>query len=371
MWLPDFLLPETSVGFGPVSKIVGGGVGVLLIAMAGTALLPAHAGSGTTLAQASAEWQQQVSDQASQLSAACAKAGQISVSDDVASDADVTAASKVLADVVTDSCAFGTLHEIQQAAYGEVTGSWTEARVTELLNQGMIATTNLTNATNDLSDAVSKAEEAAAQAEEAAKQAQLAAALVQFATESNAITDLMKQAKTALAGGKAMDASTTASLQAKVDSCNAALAADQTSLDAITAAVTTLQGCATDLPNLTAALKASQDAYKKAHPTQTVAPPAPQPPPPTQTQPPVPPTPPTTNPTGRPPSLGKAEVHVDSGTVITIEVYVSDPDHVGYSVCIYDGSRFAGQINGAGTQMVSASIAVAPAAQRDPRAIFC
>jgi len=370
MWLPDFLLPETSAGFGPVSKVVSGGVGVLLIAMASMALLPAQAGSNAmTLAEVSSDWHQQVSDQASQLSAACDKAGQITVSDDIASDADVAAASKTLADAVTDSCAFGTLHKMQQAVFGEVTGSWTQDSVTALLNEGAAATTSLTSATDDLSNAISTAQGAS-------DQAKLATALQQFATQSSGVSDLVQQAQDILAEGTPLDPATATDLKAEITICNTALAVDQTSLDAVTAATAVLQGCSTDLPALTTALVASQEAYKaKPKPTQTTA--APAPPPPVQTtqpQPPVtqPPTPPpSTNPVGRPPVVGQASVYVDNVTTITIQVYVTDPDHVGYAVCIYNGARLAGQASKAGSQMVSASIAVSPTEARDPRATFC
>ncbi|MCL2490373.1 MAG: hypothetical protein FWF36_06600 [Propionibacteriaceae bacterium] len=370
MWLPDFLLPETSVGFGPVSKVVGGGVGVLLIAMASMALLPVQSGaSAMTLAEVSSDWHQQVSDQATQLSAACDKAGQISVSDDVASDADVTAASKTLADVVTDSCAFGTLHKMQQAVFGEVKGSWTQDSVTELLNQGAAATTNLTNATGDLSNAISKAQSAS-------DQAKLATALQQFGTQSTGVANLVQQAQDVLTDGTPLDPTTATNLKTEINTCNDALAADQTSLDALTAAVVVLQGCSTDLPNLTTALVASQEAYKQSRPTatKTTAAPAPppaqtvQPQPPVQTQ---PSPPPTTNPVGRPPVVGQASVYVDNVTSITIQVYVTDPDHRGYSVCLFNGVRIAGQASKAGSQMVTASIAVSPTEARDPRAAFC
>jgi len=361
MWLPDFLLPETATGFGPVSKVVSGGVGALLIIMAGMALLPAHSGSNTTtLAQVSSDWQQKVTDQAAQLSDACAKAGQVSVPDDVASDADVTAAGQSLNDVVTESCAFGTLHQMQQAVFGEASKAWNAEDVTALLDAGTAATTKLTGATNALSDAITKAQDAITQA-------QLAAALATFTTQSAAVSQAVTNSQAMLKDGKPLDPTTATNLQAELDSCNAALAADQTSIDAVTAATTTLQGCATDLPRLTQALVVSQQAYKqKVKATQTTAPA------PVQTQAPQPPPPPpvTTQPPS-PPALGKAQIAADGGGSVTVQVYVTDPDHVGYSVCIYNGTQLGAQVVNTGTRMLAAAVPVSPSTPRDPRAVFC
>jgi len=386
MWLPDFLLPESAAGFGPVSKIVGGGVGVVLIAMASLALLPTHNTPAntnvTTLAQASGDWQQQVSDQASKLSDACAQAGQVAVPADAATDDGVVAATAALNTTVTNSCAFGTLHQMQQALYGTDTRAWTQDAVTTLVNQGQTAADNLTTATNSLTNAISLVEGANSQT-------QLATALATYEQQTATVGPLISTAQNTLASGTPADASTATDLQAEITACNGAMTADQTSVDALIFANTTLTGCATDLPKLTTALLMSQltststpsptktttqpAQTQTSQPTQQPAtqPPATQPP---ATQPPATQPPATTPPTQAPkqsPSIGRAQVVADSGTSLTVSVWVTDPDHVGYTVCFYNGSQSGSTARNSGSQTVSGTVPVSSSAPRNPGAMLC
>jgi len=382
MWLPDFLLPETAAGFGPVSKIVGGGVGVLLIGMASLALVQTDGARSsanvTTLAAASSDWQQQVSDQAASLSDACAKAAQLTVPDEVSTDDGVVSASQSLNTVVTNSCAFGTLHQMQQAVYGNDTRAWTQDAVTQLVNQGTTATTNLTDATNALSDSIS-------QAQGASSQAQLATAVAAYQAQVSTVGPMIDTAQSILAGGTPADASTATDLQAEVATCNGAMTADQSSADAVMFATTTLQTCATQLPQLTTALMMSQQAANQTKPTSTptpsatkttAQPPATQPPAtqPPATQPPATQPPATAQPTHAPkqnPSIGKATISADSGSSITVQVYVLDPDHVGYTVCFFNSSTAGSKVRNTGTQTVSGTVSVSQGAARNPGAMLC
>ena len=361
MRIPEFLRPRDDVSFGPMSAIVGGVVAAALVAMAAVGgLQMSKADSGVALAQVSSSWNQQVSDQADKLREVCTQAGALDIPDSVASDSGVQAASADLNTAVKNSCASGTLHDMQQAIFGVDTRAWTQADVNALVTAGGTATSSVQAALDSLNNAVS--------------QAQLTTALPAFLQAKEAADQAISQAQQVLTAGPVADQSTVTALQAQIATCQTASATTQTSPADLVVATPVLQQCVGTLSSLATAVADSQQAYQTsqaappAEPVQTSAPK------PTHTV--VPPVQPTqtiqtTYATGRAPMMGMVQISQDSGTSVQVSVAVSDPDQVGFSICLYNGSQLAGKFVRAGSQTIAATIAVNPSTPRDPIALFC
>ena len=384
MRLPEFLRPLDDVSFGPVSGVVGGVVAAALIAMAAVGSLQApKADDGATLAQVSSSWNQQVSDQADKLRGVCTQAGAITVPDSVASDSGVQTAAANLNTAVKDSCASGTLHDMQEAIFGDDTRAWSQTDVDALVTAGGTATSSVQTAIDSLNSAVS--------------QAQLATVLPAFLQAKQAADPVISQAQQVLTVGPVADQSTVTALQTQITTCQTASATNQTSPADLATATPVLQQCVGTLSSLTTAVAESQQAYQASQaaptiePTQTSAPEptqtsAPKPvqtstpkpaqtsaPKPTHTVAPVQPaqTTQTTHATGRAATMGMVQISQDSGTSVQVSVAVSDPDRVGFSICLYNGSQLAGKFVRTGSQTIAATVAVSPSTPRDPMALFC
>ena len=338
--------------------IVGGVVAVALIGVAAAGGLQAPAtdnADNVTLAQVSTSWNQQVSDQADKLREVCIQAGGVSVPDDVASGADVQSATANLNTVVRSSCASGTLHDMQQAIFGLDTRAWSQADVDALVSAGSTATSALQAAVDGVNKAVA--------------QAQLATVLPAFQQAKEAADAVIAQAQAAVAAGPVADQSTVTALQAQIAVCQAASATDQTSSTDLATATPVLQQCLGTLSPLMTAVAESQQAYQTEHARPTVAP-APKP---VQTASPTLPAPttPTRNPNGRTPTMSMVQIAQDNETSIQVSVAVWDPDGVGFSICLYNGSQLAGRFIRIGSQTLAAIVAVSPSTPRDPIALWC